>query len=316
MKKEKPKPPRKNGRAVVLPNARAAKRVEEPGKDGYRKIADPKDRILSDMRMYYNHTDWGEMWEDFYLSVTSTEDGNKYRYRSIHAFAREKAQSAIQYEFLIWYLGKNNPDDTDCQAKCVKYSYVKGGPVDWADKRNNGGWFTNKSLRAISNDIARRMTALDALRELGNTYSLIFCARAAQLATKIDEAFRGSMFVPGNTFRENETRARSYLKLQQECLDYYMKSQRCYAEAHGVNFEDMAGIVQLMQATAIQQAAKQAGTERAVTTAERATTAVVEMIMTKAAEYKIPLPEAAEAKILEAVSEDATERVFKKNRTN
>jgi hypothetical protein len=255
----------------------------------------PKNRMLTDMNLFYRRTDWGSLWEDWYLSV-GTE--GQFKYRFIRTFVKVIGESMEQRRFLNWYLGPKIDSDPDT----LRYPYVADGPVDWAEKRKSGGWFTHKNLTVLGKEITRRMNALDALREAGNQCTLSSLVRAEQLAQRLDEEFRGSFFLPGLSLHSNQERAELYVSLHTKLLDLKAKAQDLYAKSHGVNFEDMSGLVRLMEATAMASAQAQLIEGKQPTKMEAALNKFVQMTMAKASRYDLPLPTDIEASVTEVVT--------------
>ncbi len=257
-----------------------------------------RDRFLYDMHLYFRATDWSEMWKQWYLAV----DGeNAPKYRTIRSFAKAQAESKEQKQFLLWYLGPlPEPGVPDLEA--TKYPFISTGPVDWVEKRNSGGWFTDKSLKAFGMEITRRMNALDALREAGKI-TLNSLVRAEQLAQRLDEAFNGTFFIPGMTFDGNARRAELYLSLHDRILTMKGRAQDLYAKSHGVNFDDMSGLQALMQASALAATIREAEGHE-LNPAQSAIKAFVQMTLAKAARYDLPLPEGAGAHIIDVVNQD------------
>jgi hypothetical protein len=279
----------------------------KPTGNGYHKYADFHDRILTDMRRYFRWTDWAQLWSDWFLSV---DNEGKRLYKTIHTFAKEKGESVEQYRFLMWYLGPApEPNETDDEAK--KYPFITDGPVDWVKKRNENGWYTEKNLRAFTAEIRRRDNVLDAMQEAGRTVTLNSIARAEHIAQKIDKYFGGEPLVEGLSLAQNKMRAEFYLALQKDVLGLQERTFVLFAKSHGVNFEDMSGLVHLMTAAAMSATTRHAE-GKVLSREEAAVKSIVEMTLAKSARYQLPVPVDAEAKIVEAVAEH--EVVVKKKR--
>lgn len=260
-------------------------------------FTDFRDKMKVQMRFYFRHTDWANMWEEWYLGVDSS---GTPKYPTLNSFINAKAESKEQAEFLWYYLG---PKDKESEAIAHKYTFAPE-PVDWVAKRKSGGWFTDKNIRAISVDVTRRMNALEKLQEAGDKVTLISLVRAGQLAQKIDEDFKGVLFLPGLSFGANEARARLYIELHEKVLNLQAKAQDLFAKSHGINFDDMAGLEHLYVATAM--AAQQRAIEGGVieTKDQKVLKAFAEMTLLKHQRYQLPLPADAEEKIVEALTDD------------
>jgi hypothetical protein len=257
------------------------------------------------MRTYFQSIDWAAWWAEWYLEV---EEQCRPRWRALWPFVQSRTKIRGQQEFLMWYLG---PEEEN--VKTAYYQHIAPKPVDWVKRRNTGGWFNQTNLKAMGADITRRMNALDALRESGNKFGLQFLSRAAMLAQKIDETFKGEFFVPGLSQKENQARAEAYMALHERVIKYYASAQDLYAKAHGVNFDDMAGLVKLMEAASVSvgMAAKETPQQAAVRSA-------VELMLAKAAKYpKVRglIPPDIEGAIVEAVAEQE-ESIVRKEKMN
>jgi hypothetical protein len=255
-----------------------------------RPSAEPtvKDITLTHMRAFHSAVDWREWWEEFYLAIDAS---GRSKYRSIKQFITAKAANSIQRNFLLWYLGAKSQDD----PRSAEYRFA-GEPLDWDEKRRTGGWYTHENLQKFSKTIRTRINALDALREAGNGITLNSLARMEQLAQRIDEAFQGQLLLPGLSSADNYARMRTYIDLQGQVLRLIHKAQRIYAEAFGINFDDMSGFANLMAASV--SAAQRTGTD-VDGSVEHALKQIVTMTMIKSARFKTPLPPEIEDKVVE-----------------
>ena len=232
------------------------------------------------LKTWFGSIDWYDWWNDWFLSVN---EKNQYLYKRITNFIDAKAESIEQRDFLHWYLGpESSPEQDD---RYVKYANVASSPVGWTKKRAEGGWFHDVGLRAFGNDIIRRTNALDALREAGNKIGVYFMVRAGKMAQTVDEFFHGNPFVPGMSLAENMNRFQQYMAAQEAIQKYYAKAQDLYAKSHGVNFEDMAGLVKIMEAAALSATQKSAIEGHTQTPMQVAVSRFVEVAMAKAGKY-------------------------------
>lgn len=287
---KKPKPPLRPGHKIVTkkyPNGTQATYVVK----GFRS------KVLTDMSYYFRSVDWAEYWEEWFLGVKP--DGSR-KYIRLRDFIAAHAESKEQETFLIWYLG---PETENSKIEGKDYLRFAPAPVDWIAHRKSGGWFTNANMRLLSADITRRMNALECLREAGNKVSLHAYLRAGQLAAQIDEAFKGAIFLPGLTMNDNAQRAKLYMELQERALKLQGKAQSLYARSHGVNFDDMAGLVKIMEASALSAQQQALISGAAETPVQAALRGIVEMTVIKAHRYGLKLPPDAEAKIVDAVTD-------------
>jgi hypothetical protein len=282
------------------------KKVVVPGKHcAYH--TDFRDRILTDMRRYFRYTDWASMWTEWYQSVG--EDGRR-KYRTVYQFVKEKAESKEQFSFLAWYLGPK-PFDDEKDEHQKKYSFVPDGPEDWVKRRNENGWYTSKNLEKFTAEIRRRDNVLDAMQEAGRTVTLSSIARAEKLAQRIDQYFQGEPLLEGASLAENTSRAGFYLRLQRDVMGLQERAFNLFAKSHGVNFEDMSGLVHLMTASAMAASVRQSEGKE-ISREQAAVKSIVEMTLAKSSRYQLPIPKDAEDKIVEAAAQ--YEVVAKKKR--
>jgi hypothetical protein len=122
------------------------------------------------------------------------------------------------------------------------------------------------------------------------------------LAQQLDAAMGGTLFVEGLDLKANMSRAEAYVSLHERLLNMIGTAQAMYAKSHGINFDDMNGFAALVAGTAM-AAAQLEGGDKKEKPEELAISALVKMTMAKASRFKnLPLPEDAEASIIEATS--------------
>ena len=256
------------------------------------------------LKTWFCSVDWSEWWSEWYLSV---DEKNRFFYKQIKNFIDTKSQSAEQRDFLHWYLGAESSAEED--PRYAKYAYIAPAPVGWTKKRSEGGWFHDVSLRAFGSEIVRRTNALDALREAGNKIGLHFMIRAGKMAQLVDEFFHGNPFASGKELNENMKRFQMYMEAQKSVQQYYAKAQELYAKSHGVNFDDMSGLVKILEATTV--ASANALTDgKALTPTQTACMSFVEVLMAKAGRYPA-VAALLPGDVVDAVSERLEESVEK-----
>ena len=247
------------------------------------------------------------MWSEWFLAVG--EQG-KRKYRTVYQFAKEKAESKEQFSFLMWYLGpKPFDDEKDEQQK--RYSFIPDGPEDWVKRRHENGWYTSKNLDSFTKEIRRRDNVLDAMQEAGRTVTLSSIGRAEKLAQRIDQYFQGEPLLDDLSLAENKARAEFYIGLQKDVMGLQERAFTLFAKSHGVNFEDMSGLVHLMTASAMSASIRQSEGKE-LSREQTAVKSIVEMTLAKSARYQLPVPKDAEVAIIDAVAEH--EVVVKKKR--
>ena len=256
-------------------------------------VRQPKTK--KDIRVWFRTLDWSVLWDKFNNSIDAE---GKYEYPSIQSFAKSITTNKYYRAFLHWYLGPVPEDGEPGESKWS--DWCKGGPQGWRRKRATGGWYLAANMRAMTHDIRRRVNALEALREAGNGVTLQSLIRAGQLAEELDAGFKGRMFLDSISFEGNVQRAQQYIALHAQILQLQEKAQELYAKSHGVNFDDMAGLAQLMQAAALNGALKG---DDANSREKTALTAFVNMALQKSQKYAMDLPPGAVEVVAEAVTE-------------
>jgi len=246
----------------------------------------PKNRTLDDMQRFYRTLDLAGLWEEFYASIGSS---GRPLYNTVRQFAKAKAVNEKQLEFLLWLFG---PEGADPQADLL-YPFAK--PLDFEKKRASGGWFTDEALKAHSREIAREISALDALRMAGNGITINSLVRMENLARRLDEDFGGRFFVEGLSMKQNLERASEYVSLHARLLNMIAQAQDIYAKSHGINFADMSGFERLLAAQAMTLAASSNARE---SRAFQAIHDITEMTLEKAAKHGFELPSEITNKIV------------------
>lgn len=237
------------------------------------------------LRQWFYEIDWAVWWDLWYLGL---DDRNQYIYPTLLSFATAKSDTMEQRDFLMWYLGPNDPMDKDLAIEQQKYQVAVAPnlhPQAWLEKRTSGGWFHEKSRKALEVEIGRRMHALDSLRETGRRFGIHFLARADELAQKVDEFFKGSPMLPGLSLEANMYRAKQYLELHERLLKYYSRAQDLFAKSNGVCFDDLEGLVKLMEATAMSAQSQLAGEGKALTPIQASVAKFAEVALAKAGKY-------------------------------
>lgn len=256
------------------------KKKKQPAQPELTISAKRQDSVLRSMPVFHRMTDWAELWDEWYSAV-NRDGGPKYKYLS--KFIEVKSRNDAQRDFMRWFLGPRKEEEES------PYKWCSMGPQDWVEKRRTGGWFTDASMGAVSKEIRRRLTALEALREAGNGITLHSLVRAEQLAKEVDRSFNGTMFLEGAKFENNVRRAHAYLELHRQILNMKAQAQDLYAKSHGVNFDDMSGLTVLLQAANNNGGSIDEGTNRN----RAAMTALLDMAVQKSLKYDLELPPGA-----------------------
>lgn len=256
----------------------------------------PKDRTLTDMRRFFHSLNWKELWTEWFTELSPS---GSLKYRTVGQFARAKTRNTAQKEFLQWYIGPKK----DLDELKAKYPFIIDGPQDWVEKRETGGWIPEDEYKKIVKKYGEiGQNALQAMQKVGDTLILNCMLRWDWLGKKVDEGFRGGLFLPNLSFAENVARVKLLFglasKVNQEQIHLFKEG---YAKAYGVNFDDLDGVQALMTASAMvsQQAGKhvQSGVEKFVQM-------MSEMALYKSATYGNPLPPEVEQKAIDIGGEE------------
>lgn len=243
-----------------------------------------KDRTKHDMKAYHASIDWIEWWEDFYLTIN--DHGFPF-YRTLGQFITSRNVNLLQRKFLKWYLG---PVDAEQPEEFANFKYQ---PIDWQGKKENGGWYDDKSLALAKKQFNQVDGALQKLQSYGNGVFSKMPIRIEKLMNKIDEAYQGGSFVPGITYAENLERIKNYMALMEKALNMSQVSLDIVAKSLGINYQNMEGFAQLMAASATTQNTQ--ATNRVGAAIEQLTS----LALVKAATHGHPIPEAIEGKLIE-----------------
>lgn len=291
-------PKKANGMRVKIPSD--SKRIEgKKIRTGTPSVDEEIElQCLHKAVWFFRYTNWRAMWEEWYYGVDAK---NNWVYKTIRQFAVHNSKSKTQFRFLVWYLGPDLGEGTP-----EEYDFIKTGPVDWLDKRNNGGWFTKDNLKQVRHEITKRSSAIDRLAEVGNLTSLTHVLRAEELAVSIDNYFRGAMCIPGLTMKEQVERMNTYLEFQERLLNYAEKAQNVYAKSQGIDMNNLDGVMQIILAPVLQQAAQQTNLVGGDIGGRdsRVISKLVDMVVSKADRYNLKLPKPFEDKIIEVVAEE------------
>ena len=217
---------------TVRPNPRTASIKEQ----------DPK---LWNMKCYFKSLDWRELWEKWYLTLAPN---GLYQYVTVRQFVLglEVATNDVQREFLIWYLGpigKEAPKDQD-------YSFIDT-PQDWIQKRETGGWISDKTKSAYGRFVTQKLNVLQRMEEVGQQALLHDVFRAEQAAAQIDKDFAAGLSLRNFSAAENTARTEKYFDLQERAQRWKAKAFHLWLNSMGINMEQLDGLTQLMAGVAM-----------------------------------------------------------------
>ena len=126
-----------------------------------------------------------------------------------------------------------------------------------------------------------------------------------ELAQQLDEATRGVLFLPDAPLDVSVRRALSLLNLYREIQSLEDHAVQTFAKCHGVNFDDMSGLMHLMEASVL--AGKTVEGRVELSREDKALALMMKMATQKAALYKLPLPADAEQAIVDVMKEEEAE---------
>lgn len=258
-------------------------------------------RLLNDPRHYFASLDLNSLWEEWYLGM---DESGKPKYRNLRQFVNAVAEGPVQKKFLMWYLGP--PTQKNDPTYSRYYTFVKAGPVDWMRRRDEGGWFTDANLARASIEITKRMNAYERMAAAGMKYMLFDFERAERYSRTIDKYIRGEIMVPGLSLDANVGRAKSIVALQQQIGEFKANILRTFALSQGLNFEDMSGLLQIVQATAA-MAQQQLDSGQVESKEQNFLKAFAAMTVRKATKYDKPLPKELEAAAIDIVAEEESD---------
>lgn len=271
------------------PKAKAAKEppaATKAGKTVARLLTSNRSDI--DMRRFHAALDFAAMWQEFYLEINSN---NTPLYRSVRQYIKkqpfwEMPLNDLQKDFITWLLGPEDPED----PAMVKEYGDKFKPQDWDKKRSDGGWYSNKALRAFSESVRQKINALEALQECGNGITINALSRISRMMEQLDKEMNGQFFAPALSLKDNMERAKFYIDQQEQLLRMLERAQDIYAKSHGINFHDMSGFEQFMAAQAMLRNTGSGGVV-AQSNSEKVLGKIIEMTLEKGANHGIPIPD-------------------------
>lgn len=266
------------------------------------------DRILTDMRRFYFATDWRELWEDFYLGIDS--DGRP-KYRTLHQFVEDKAESPTQIAFMMEHLGPKNDSDEP-----LRWTFA-GAPQDWSKKRADGGWAAQHTTREAFQNIKHSTNVLQKIAQVGDRVHLSMVERWDNLVQKLLEQSKGVLFLPDLSYKENVARAHDIINLMSRCQEGLKGATDAYMRSQGVNMDDIQGLVALMASPLVSSTARaleaQGGLDKGI---DPVTLQLTKMVMGKVARFKLPMTNDMEDKIVETVAEPVAPPTKKKSEIN
>jgi hypothetical protein len=281
------------------------KQIKKAAKPKFKRLPD---LTLGNMQLYHKLTNWQELWKEFYLSINS--DGQP-KYRTVKQFAIAKKESAVQLQFLCWFLGPEIEGDD----RSAKYTFA-GKPLNWWHKRETGGWHTEAALKLISKNVRLGTNALQQMQEAGNDSALHQIYRVEKLKQQLDEDFRGHLLMDGISIKENTERMHLYLAGHAK-LDALARSAfEQFALSRGINLADVSGYAQLMQGLNISVSnnfSSGAGTPEK-TEVEKAIAEMIKMTMAKSKLFDLPVP--ADLQTIDVKPEEQKALVPKKIKPN
>lgn len=243
-------------------------------------------------------------WESF--NGDCLDNGN-IRYKTIWSFITAKTKEDWKRKFLYWILG----------PKGESKEYDKYDQFDWEAKRSNGKWYASPNADRLSKELKSKANALEAMKSVGHV-NVSFINRLEALLTELDDEYSGRLFLPNLSAKENSLRASTYFKLLEQAQGMMAQAQIMFGRTHGIDLERLDQFFAMLS-QGIGQAAQQmgfAGSDKTIegqTPASTAMKQIMDMVVSKAAERELDLPD----KEMEKIILDANRsQLVKKGRVN
>lgn len=238
-----------------------------------------KDKIAE----YYNALDLMSWWEAF--NGDCLENG-QLKYKTVWSFVSAKTKVDWQRKFLYWILGPVGQSD----------EYKKYQQFDWISRRDKGHWYSSENATHLEKDLRNKQNALDAMKEVGYV-NITFINRLEALAKEIDREYSGRLFLSNLSAKENSIRAASYTSLLDKLLKMMTDAQLMYGKTMGMDLDrlnDFFAMFAKGMGSAVTEHMGFAGSntiEGNVNAPNSTATLIAQMIMAKAAEREIDLPD-------------------------
>lgn len=235
---------------------------------------------------YIDSLDLNSMWEDF---ANSFNENGTPSYKTVWSYISKFTKVAKHRDILYWLLGPKVEIKEGYKPK------FKFDQYDWEQKRKNGFWYSSQNIESLKNDIHHKASAYESVRQAGKV-NVDTIARLNNLLTQLEDEFGGRLFLPKLSQKENGFRAQLYMQLLDKITDLSHKAQLMYAKTQGLDLERLDEFFQLFGNQMGKTAASLMGTQ--LTAVEdgvnhgqkRMFDQVVNMVMTKATEFDMPLP--------------------------
>lgn len=244
---------------------------------------------------YFDSLALYEWWEQF---TTSFNDNGTFKYQTVHQFIKVKAKNEKQRKFLWYILGPAIVLEGDETNGHSDYSAFK--QFDWADKREQGFWYSNANTEKLKQEATKAYGAMDEVRAVGKVNLDDIC-RIKTILDQLDREYGGQLNIPSFSSKENALRIATYTSLRSQLQIQLHSAQLMYAKTRGVDMNQLSELVAVAGASILGTLSGHVGKEDPALTAKIGTMDKLrDMLLTKSTNYEMPLPD----KDMEAIIKD------------
>lgn len=235
-----------------------------------------KETKPSDMRRFRASLDFSALWQDFYYAVKAN---GMRKYKHSQAFVVMQGWTYEQEQFMTWLLGG---EDNDAMTQ----KYPNCAPQNWDEKRDSGGWYSEKALKEYGKSVRDKIDALESLRAAGNHVIINSLVRVERLMQQLDNDMGGKLFLPELGAKANAERATLYVNLHAKLINMLNQANDIYAKSHGINYNDMSGFESLIAAQLLTRAP-----EKTQDKGRQVLEKILDMTLEKSVKYDTPMPD-------------------------
>jgi hypothetical protein len=241
-----------------------------------KKSTPAKDKTVDDMRRFHAALDFSALWQDFYLSV---KPNGMPKYKHSQAFVVMQGWTYQQEQFMTWLLGA---EDNEKMTR----EFPEFSPQNWDEKRDLGGWYSEKALKEYGKSVRDKIDALESLRAAGNHVIVNSLCRVERLMQQLDKDMGGKLFLHDLSAKANAERAQLYVNLHAKLIAMLKEANDIYAKSHGINYNDMSGFERLLAAQMLTQK-----TEKTEDKGRLVLEKILDMTLEKSVKYNTPMPD-------------------------
>jgi hypothetical protein len=249
---------------------------------------------LDKLETFVDALDLQSMWEDF---CNTFNDNGTQTYKTIWAYISKFTKDAKHRDILYWMLG---PAVDIKPGEVGKY---KLDQYDWETKRKNGYWYEDSNIKELQAQIHHKASAYDSIREAGKV-NVGTITMLHKLLQQLEDEFGGRLFLPKLSMKENAFRATLYMQLLERITNISRDAQLMYAKTQGLDLNQLDAFFQMfgnqMGKTANMLMGQKAELEDVGDNHLKKTFGqAISMVMSKAQEFDMPLPDDLAAAIKE-----------------